>query len=87
MKVEQYRDLASHLCSMARDLSQCRDDDEQEKRRWIVRAERLRLEAWAKQDTCPRATEADKAKMKRARAALDAAFDSVRHLVMAEMGE
>jgi hypothetical protein len=85
MKVEQYRDLTSHLFSMARDLSQC--PDEQEKRRWVIRAERLRLEAWATQDTCPRATEADKAKMKRARAALDAAFDSVRHLVMAETSE
>lgn len=80
MKTAEYRDLTDHVFSMASDLSACVNDDERSK--WVVRAERVRLEAWAA--TCDRASADDKAKMERARKALTAAFDSVVHLVFGD---
>jgi hypothetical protein len=78
MTIEEWRDHASHLFSMARDLTQC--TTEREEWQWVRRAEKLRLESWAV-GIHPRATHRDRMKMVNAKAALDAAFDSVRHLV------
>ncbi len=84
MKIQEYRELASHLFVVARDLSQC--VTEEERWLWVRRAEKARLESWS----CgihPRSTEADRAKMLRAKESLDNAFDSVRHLVLASKEE
>jgi protein-arginine kinase len=70
MKVNEYRDLIDELNNRASSLNACVNDEE-----------RLRLQAWAVEGTCSRATAADKAKMDRARKALDAAYDSVIHLI------
>jgi hypothetical protein len=82
MKVQEYRDLADELFRMASDLKACVNDSERSN--WIPHAERLRLHAWAVNGTCKRATERDNARLQSARAALDAAYDSVRHLVLAD---
>lgn len=79
MNIQEWRDLAPHLAQMARDLSQCAT--ELERWQWVRRAERLRLEAWSV-GIHPRSTENDRAKMLRAKSALDAAFDSVKHLAI-----
>lgn len=78
MTIQEWREHTSHLFTMARDLSQC--VTEHERWQWVRRAERLRLEAWSV-GIHPRSTEKDREKMVRAKATLDAAFDSVRHLV------
>lgn len=82
ISVQEYRDLTDELFAKASSLNSCVND--QERSSWIGYAERLRFHAWSVDGTCSRATEGDKAKMKRARAALDAAFDSVRHLVLGQ---
>lgn len=79
MTVNEYRDLIDELNSKASSLKSCVDDDERSA--WIPYAERLRLHAWSVDGTCIRATAADKAKMDKARKALDAAYDSVIHLI------
>lgn len=82
MKVQEYRDMADELFRMASDLKACVNDAERSN--WIPHAERLRLNAWAVKGTCKRATDRDNSRFKSARAALDAAYDSVRHLVLAD---
>lgn len=82
MTVSEYRDMADELLRKAADLKSCVNDAERSA--WIPYAERLRLQAWSVEDACKRATAADKAKMQRARAALDAAYDSVVHLVLGD---
>jgi hypothetical protein len=79
MKVNEYRDLIDELNNRASSLNACVNDEERSA--WIPYTERLRLQAWAVEGTCSRATAADKAKMDRARKALDAAYDSVIHLI------
>lgn len=83
MKVSEYRDLANHAFSMARDLSACVTDGE--RANWARRAETLRWELWQLDGTCKRASADDKATMQRAKEALNAAFDKVSHLILPEM--
>jgi hypothetical protein len=78
MKVSEYRDLANHAFSMARDLNSCTTDEE--RRRWGVRAEKLKLELWAASKPS-RATQRDCERMEIAKTRLRDAFDSVSHLV------
>lgn len=82
MKVQEYRDLISEVSDRASSLNSCTNDAE--RAAWIPYTERLRLQVWAVQGTCQRATDADKAKMQRAMARLDAAFQSVSHLVLGD---
>jgi hypothetical protein len=79
MTVQEYRDLIDELNAKASALKSCVSDEE--RAAWIPYAERLRLHAWSVADACKRATATDRAKMDRARKALDAAFDSVSHLI------
>lgn len=79
MKTEEYRDLIAELNRKASDLQACVNDDE--RTLWIPHAEKLRFHAWAVADACNRATPDDKSRMQAARARLDAAYDSVRHLM------